>query len=69
MLKIKEIFGNQVIFSFGHSTYESVCKEIVSLNASKAFPKIMKENCDLVTLKLHADIKFSIDNASFPSNF
>ena len=74
IIKIKEIFGNKDKFSFGYSTYESVFKEIMSLNSSKACPKttiptkIIKENCDLFALKLHADFKFSIDHASFPNN-
>ena len=75
ILKIKEIFGNQDIFSFKPATYNNILKEIMLLNVSKACPKtsippkIMKENCDLFSLKLYADFKFSIENARFPNNF
>ena len=76
ILKIKEKFGSQDqdTFSFKPATYDDVFKEIISLNISKACPKstippkIIKENCDLFSLKLHADFKYSIDNASFPNN-
>ena len=46
----------------------------MSVNISKACPKttippkIIKENCDLFALKLHADYKSSIEKASFPNN-
>ena len=74
ILKIKDKFGNQDAFAFKHATYDDVVKEIISLNLPKASPKtsippkIIKDNCDLFSIKLHVDFNFSIDNASFPNN-
>ena len=39
ILKIKEVFGNQDIFSFVHCSYEDALQEIRSLNSSKAWPE------------------------------
>ena len=75
IVKIKEIFGNKDIFSFEPASYNDILKEITLLNVSKACPKttippkIIKDNCDLFSLKLYADFRFSIENARFPNNF
>ena len=56
ILKIKEAFGNQDIFSFVHCSYEDVLQEIQSVNISKAFPKtsippkIIKDNSGMLPL-------------------
>ena len=74
IVKIKEIFGNQDIFSFEPASYNDILKEITILSISKACPKttippkIIKDNCDLFSLKLYADFRVSIENARFPNN-
>ena len=74
MSKIKEKFGNLDNFSFKPASYENVSKGIMSLDVSKACPKttippkIIKDSCDLFSIKLQADFKFSIENACFPTN-
>ena len=72
ILKIKEVFGNQDTFSFVHCSYEDVLQEIRSLDSSKACPKtsippkIIKDNYDIFTFKLHNDINNSTDYSIFP---
>lgn len=74
ILKIKETMGEQQLFSFGHTDFESINREILSLDKSKACPKdsippkIILENCDVFACKLEYDFNFSIDSGIFPDN-
>ena len=58
-------------FSFKLVIPAQVHDEIIALNSSKAcpkesiLPKIIKENCDIFTNKLHDDINYSIRYGNF----
>ena len=73
IVKIKEVMEND-IFSFSHVSLHDVQKEITLLNHTKASPKdtippkIIKDNCDILSEKLHYDFNQSIDISDFPGN-
>ena len=74
IIKIREKFGSQDVFSFTSTSYERVYKEIMSLDVSKACPKssippkMLKDYCHLFSLKLNIDFNFCMENGSFPEN-
>ena len=71
IIKIKGI--NTSEFSFSHVLASQVHDEINALNLSKACPKesippkIIKENLDIFTTKIHNDINYSITSGEFPN--
>ena len=72
ILKIRE--HNEDQFCFKQVSHTQVHDEIFSLNLSKAIPKesippkIIKENHDLFTPKIHNDINQAIISGEFPNN-
>ena len=74
ILKIKEAINELGHFTFHHTNIESVFKEIQALNGSKASPmdsipvKIMKENEDILGLKIVIDFNSSVAFGTFPNN-
>ena len=77
IIKIQESQRNvesKPLYSFTRTSYESIYKEILSIDPSKSSPnnsipiKIIKENCDLFARKLHIDFNNSIYNGTFPNN-
>ena len=74
ILKIKENIDGSDIFSFHPTDLESVIREILLLNKSKATPKdsippnIIKENYDIFAYKIFIDFNFSVNFGTFPSN-
>ena len=69
--KIKEITTSE--FSFKQVSPSQVHNQIIALNLSKACPKgsippkIIKENHDIFTTKIHFYINYSITSGEFPS--
>ena len=74
ILKIKEMVNEHDSFSFSPVTKDNIIKEIYNLNDSKASPitsiptKIIKENCDIFSTKIHMDFNASTVLGIFPSN-
>ena len=74
ILKIKENIDGSDIFSFQPTDLESVIREILLLNTSKATPKdsippnIIKEYYDIFAYKIFIDFNFSVNFGTFPSN-
>ncbi len=66
--------NNEETFSFSNTTLEAVYNELLMLNSSTSCPKedipikIIKENIDIFTHKLHNDFNHAIDYGKFPSN-
>ena len=71
IIKIKET--NTSEFSFSQVLPSQIYDEIIALSVSKACPKesippkIIKENHDIFTTKIHNDINYSIRNGDFPN--
>ena len=74
IFKIKEATNKLEHFTFQPTNLESAIKEILSLNGSKASPiysipvKIMKENYDILGLKVVIDFNSSVAFGTFPNN-
>ena len=74
ILKIKENFDKDEIFSFEPTDLQTVMHEIMMLKTSIATPKdsilanIIKDNNDLFAYKVFIDFNFSINSGIFPSN-
>ena len=70
----KSRYNCQEMFSFSETTLETVFKELLKLNNSTSCPtesiptKIIKENIDIITHKIHTDFNHSIGSGIFPSN-
>ena len=74
IFKIKEATNKLEHFTFQPTNLESAIKEILPLNGSKASPiysiplKIMKENYDILGLKVVIDFNSSVAFGTFPNN-
>ena len=74
ILKIKEIIPENACFSFKPTDLDAVIKEIGNLNESKSSPiesipvKILKDNYDIISTKIHIDFNSSIKTGLFPQN-
>ena len=74
ILKIKEKIDGSDVFSFHPTDLESVIREILLLNTSKATPKdsippnIIKEYYDIFAYKILIDFNFSVNCGTFPCN-
>ena len=74
ILKIKENIGEHNNFSFHPIDMESVAREIMLLNTSKATPKdsipprILKDNYDIFAYKISIDFNFALISGTFPNN-
>ena len=74
IIKIRESINPKEIFSFKHTNYESVYKEVIALNNSTACPidsippKIIKQHCDLFTQKLENDFNHTVSTGTYPNN-
>ena len=75
IIRIKEsMMGNNVTFQFLPIEEKSIRKEIVSLIGSKATPKdaippkVIKENWDIFSYKIHIDFNKAIKSGVFPDN-
>ena len=66
--------NNGETFSFSNTTLEAVFNELLMLNTSTSCPKedipikIIKENIDIFTHKIHNDFNYTVDYGTFPSN-
>ena len=73
IIKIKEVVGNDAHFTFSYVDNRTIMDGIYSLKTSKSNPQnsipanIMKENCDLLSKKLHIDFLQAIDGGIFPT--
>ena len=73
IIRIKNAVGNDTHFSFSHADYNIIINEIYSLNTSKATPQnsipasIMKEICDMFSVKMYIDFLQAIDLGIFPN--
>ena len=75
IVSINKARGNNVeTFSFSNTTLEAVFNELSILNTSTSCPKedipikIIKENIDIFTHKIHNDFNHTIYYGTFPSN-
>ena len=74
ILKIKEKIDGSDVFSFHPTDLESVIREILLLNTSKATPKdsippnIIKEYYDIFAYKILIDFNFPVNCGIFPCN-
>ena len=74
ILKINETVDQHERFSFQFTERESIIKEILLLDVSKASPKdaipakIIKENCDIFSYKLLNDFNVSVTSGIYPNN-
>ena len=72
-LKINEI-NEQETFYFHPTEFESIIQEILVLDTSNASPKdsippkIIKDNCDILSYKLLYDFNFSVTSVMYPDN-
>ena len=70
----KSRYNCQDTFSFSDATLEDVFNELLKLTNSTSCPivsiptKIIKENIDIITHKIHIDFNHSIVSGIFPSN-
>ena len=74
IIRIVELYPTPQSFSFKYIDITDIFEAILSLNNSKAAPtnnipvRILKENIDLFTCKLHNDLNIAIETGTFPRN-
>ena len=74
ILKIKEYYPQNTTFSFQETTFETVYKLVVNLDASKSSPiesvpaRILKDIADVLCPKLVIDFNTAISAGTFPQH-